>query len=134
MTHGFHEREITVRSSNGRDDTLVDDLHFTSAGGTLYRVAAGSTTDGMSTPGALHGIPGFEPTGKHWFSAVLHDAAYRGTLERFHLTNYVRANLTRAAADNLFREALATQGVGPIRRSIIWSALRTFGWPNYRHP
>ncbi len=132
MTTGFLESEIRVRSSNGRDDVLVDPLHFRSQSGSLYRVPAESTTDGMSTPAVIHPLPGFEPFGKHWFSAVLHDAAYRGTLQVFRWTNYQPANLTRAEADTLFRDALASQGVGAIRRAIIHAALRIFGAPAYR--
>lgn len=132
MTHGFLETEIAVSSSNGRDDVLIDHLHFRDARGILFRVPAGSTTDGMSTPSIVHPLPGFEPFGKHWFSAVLHDAAYRGTLERFRWTKYEPANLTRSESDALFRDALATQGVGAIRRGIIHAALRAFGWRAYR--
>lgn len=133
MKRGFQEREITASSADGRDDRLIDSLHFLAADGTLYRVPAGSTTDGMSTPPIVNAIPGFEPYGIHWFSAVLHDAAYRGTLERLSSLRYMPANLSRLEADELIREALATQGVGILRRSIIFRALRLFGGPNF-HP
>lgn len=132
MTAGFRETEIAIRSGNGRDDVLVDPLHFVSGDGTTYRVPAGSTTDGMSTPGPLHALPGFEPTGRHWFSAVLHDAAYRGTLEVSHFGKFIPAHLTRKQADDLLGEALATQGVPRIRRAVIHTALRLFGGPNFK--
>ena len=132
MTHGFIQHSIKFVSADGRNDVLMEPLQFKSAGGILYRVPSGSTTDGMSTPAIVHAIPGFEPTGKHWFSAILHDAAYRGTLQRFRFAGYQRANLTRAQADELFADALATQGVGPVRRGLIYHALRLFGWTAYR--
>lgn len=132
MIHGFHETEIGIRSGNGRDDVLIDPLHFGSQDGITYRVPKGSTTDGMSTPGPLHALPGFEPTGRHWFSAVLHDSAYRGTLEVSYFGNFVPANLTRKQADNLLGEALATQGVPRIRRAVIHAALRLFGGRNFK--
>ena len=131
MIHGFLNRTLDVRSSDGREDMLLEDLEYFSKDGWLYRVPKGSTTDGMSTPAIVSGIPGFEPYGRHWFSAVLHDAAYRGTLQIWKFGKYERANLDRAAADALIREALESQGVGVVRRSIIFGALRAFGWPNY---
>lgn len=134
MTHGFFQRSVKFLSADGRNDTLLEPLQFKSAAGHLYRVPSGSTTDGMSTPPIVRSLPGFEPTGAHWFSAILHDAAYRGTLERFRFTGYQRANLTRTQADQLFDDALATQGVGPIRRGLIYHALRLFGWQAYRRP
>ena len=130
--HGFLEKEIAVRSSNGRDDVLIEPLHFQSEFGILYRVPAESTTDGMSTPPIIHSIPGFEPYGKHWFSAVLHDAGYRGTLQIYAGQDFRPANLSRAQTDALMRDALSTQGVGPIRRALIYSALRIFGARNFR--
>lgn len=132
MTYGFLEKTITLESGNGRDDVLRSPLHYRDRNGILYRVPVGASTDGMSTPAIIHPLPGFEPTGRHWLASVLHDSAYRGTLERMDRTNYLPANLSRAAADALFREALATLHVGPIRRSIIHTALRLFGWTAYR--
>ena len=132
MKPGFQQSDIAVISSNGRDDTLLDALHYLAQDGTMYRVPAGSTTDGMSTPGVVHIMPGYDATGRHWFSAVLHDAAYRGTLERYDRYRYVHAKLTRRQADDLIREALETQGIGIVRRTIIHTALRLFGWPNFK--
>lgn len=132
MTHGFLEKTVTLESGNGRDDKLLSPLHFKDRLGHLYRVPVGSTTDGMSTPPLAHTIPGFQPTGNHWLAAVLHDSAYRGTLERMHITHYQRANLSRERADALFREALGTLGVHLVRRNIIHIALRLFGWTAYR--
>ena len=132
MRPGFLENELSVRSSNGRDDVRLEPLRYRAKSGKLYRVPKGATTDGMSTPAFARAIPGFEPFGKHWFSAVLHDAAYRGTLEISRFGYYEHANLTRAEADDLIREALATQGIGPIRRGVIHAALRMFGWTAYR--
>ena len=131
MTHGFLNLTLDVRSSNGRDDILLDNLDYLSKDGVFYRVPKSSTTDGMSTPAIVSGIPGFEPYGRHWFSAVLHDAAYRGTLQIRKFGKYERADLDREASDRLIREALESQGVGPVRRGIIFNALRAFGWPNF---
>jgi len=132
MTAGFLEKTIPLESGNGRDDTLLGPLHYRSISGVLHRVPVGSTTDGMSTPRLARIIPGFEPTGIHWLPAVLHDSAYRGTLEVFRWTNYHTAYLSRIQADLLLDEALELQGVGPLRRAIIFRALRLFGASNFK--
>ncbi len=132
MTFGFLEKTIAIESGNGRDDTLLSPLHFRCRCGILYRVPEGATTDGMSAPAIVAALPGYESTGRHWFSAILHDAAYRGTLQRMRITSCEPARLSRDAADSLFAEALATQGVGPIRRALIRTAVRLFGRAHYQ--
>lgn len=132
MTHGFLESYLDVRSYNGRDDLLLMPLHFKSRDGKLYRAPTGSTTDGMSTPMIVRAIPGFEPFGKHWFSAGLHDSGYRGTLEVHDHVRYVPANLSRKETDLLMVEALETQGVPAWRRWIIYFGLRVGGVPNFK--
>ena len=132
MKAGFLEKSITLESGNGRDDTLVSPLHYRSISGVLHRVPEGSTTDGMSTPRLARILPGFEPTGNHWLAAVLHDSAYRGTLQVFREVYYRPARLSRREADLLLDEALELQGVGTIRRTIIFRALRLFGGRNFK--
>lgn len=132
MTYGFLDTSLTVVSANGRDDELLSPLHFRTRSGLLYRVPVGSFTDGMSTPAIIHPLPGFEPFGKHWLSAVLHDSPYRGTLEIFRFTTYYAAKLSRLQADQLLREALESQGVGVVRRNLIYAAVRAFGWRSYK--
>lgn len=135
MKIGFQERTLITMSSDGRDDVLQQPLHFRSHDGTLYRVPEWATTDGMSTPPMVRAIPGFEPYGAHWFSAILHDAAYRGSLETIYYTNFVPAMLSRKAADELLDEALETQGIPEFRRLLIYTALRLFGGRNFNpHP
>lgn len=132
MTHGFLQSTLLVRSSNGRDDTLEENLRYRSKDGHVYRAPVGSTTDGMSTPKIVQMIPGFEPFGNHWFSAAFHDSGYRGTLEIKVGDHWEPANLTRQQIDALMREALITQGVHPARAEIIYRNLRLFGGPNFK--
>lgn len=132
MNFGFMQDRLKVETFNGRDDVLLEPLLYKSKSGSIYRVPTEASTDGMSTPRIAQLIPGFEPTGDHWFSAVLHDAAYRGTLQIFRWTCYVPANLTRAEADDLIREALESQGVRKTRRNIVRGMLALFGGPNFK--
>lgn len=134
MTTGFLETFLDTRSSNGRDDVLLSDLHFRSTNGLLYKVAQGSETDGMSTPRLFWAIPGFEPCGEHWFCYVLHDAGYRGTLLVWDRTiaAYVPANVSRLEADQLMADALTTKKAPPLVIASVYRTLRLLGWRNYR--
>ena len=129
MKRGFQNDYLDVRTTNGADDTLLNDLDFVTNAGVRYRVPQGSTTDGVSTPRIIRNLPGYDATGDNWLSGVLHDAAYRGTLLKQSADNtFERAMLTQAEADALILEAMTTQGVGVIRRNIIYRALRLFGF------
>lgn len=135
MKPGFLEDFIDTRSANGRDDVLLIDVHFRDLDGTLYRIPAHADTDGGSTPRLAWLIPGFEPTGRHWKPWILHDSAYRQTLlVRRHVITYVPAKLSRLEADRLLDRALRLAGMDPIRRALVWTALRSAGWRHYKPP
>ena len=124
MTPGFQQTTLEVRTGDGLDDVLLEPLNFVRADLTLLRAPAGSPTDGMSVPRCLQNI--IPATGGDWFSAVLHDAAYRNWLEE-NWGVWCQANFTRKQCDDLMLEALELQGVGWLMRHVIFWALRLFG-------
>ena len=134
MTYGFLETTLDTRSADGRNDVLLSELHFRDDDGTLYKVPVFAETDGGSTPRLVWAVPGFEPTGKHWFPWILHDSAYRGTLLVQRLALYFPADLTRYESDCLLDRALKRKGMGMIARSAVFTALRAAGWRHYRKP
>lgn len=124
MKPGFKTEYLDTRSSDGRNDTLLSELHFRDYDGKLYRVPVGSPTDGGSTPRLSWLVPGFEPFGDHWFGWVLHDSGCRGTLEVMVSGEYVKANFTRLQSDRLLDRALETMGMGPIKRGLVFRGVR----------
>lgn len=134
MKPGFKDSFLDVRSTDGRNDTLLTELHFRDINNNFYRVPKGTETDGGSTPRLAWICPGFEPTGDHWFAWILHDSAYRGTLEIRHGLDYVPANLTRLQSDELLDRALTTMGMSPAKRKTVFLSLRGFGWRYFRKP
>jgi len=132
MTFGFLEHYLDTRSCNGRDDILLSDLHFRDVDGKLYMVPAGADTDGGSTPRPAWLIPGFEPTGRHWFDWILHDSGYRGTLLVLENINYVPAQLTRLQSDELLDRSLKIRGASWARRSLVFRTLRATGWRHFK--
>lgn len=134
MKPGFLETTLDTRSANGRDDVLLSELHFRDINGTVYRVPIGAETDGGSTPRLVWLIPGFEPFGDHWLAWVLHDSAYRGTLLFRAGPEYLPWHLSRLQADQLLDRALATKGMSPAKRAMVYHSLRATGWRYYRKP
>ncbi|WP_408657751.1 DUF1353 domain-containing protein [Jatrophihabitans sp.] len=103
--------------------------------------APGQSTDLTSVPGFLWGILG--PYGQHLRSALLHDhrceVAKHPCLahpeDRDAAGRPVPPGRTpvqiRAEADDLFREALRCEGVGPARRWIFWAGVSFGRFFNY---
>lgn len=132
MKPGFQQRSLKIETNDGADDVLLDPLTFVCRNGVIYRAPIGSTTDGLSTPKIVRILPGYDSTGDDWLSGVLHDAAYRNFLEvrcsnRLADGVWRQAKLTQKECDTMILEAMKSQGVGLIRRHIIYCALRLFG-------
>lgn len=132
MKPGFLNETLDTRSSNGRDDVLLTALLFRDIDGTLYKVPEHADTDGGSTPRLAWLIPGFEPTGDHWFDWILHDGGYRGTLMVQRGVRWDMAELTRKECDRLLDRSLRLRKMGPVKRSLVYSSLRAAGWRHYQ--
>ena len=79
-------------------------------------VPAGFRCDLASVPGWLLWL--FGPNGKHQRAALFHDAAYR----------LQPKNCAREDADSAFRAIMRTDGVPWLRRTLIYVAVRAWGW------
>lgn len=93
---------------------LTHELVYSANAGVVWLVPAGFVTDMASIPRAMWSVIG-HPADKYAPAAVLHDWLYTSHL------------VSRAQADELFREAMAVLGVGRVRRSVMWAAVRVFG-------
>jgi hypothetical protein len=126
MKPGFKTAYLDTRSSDGRNDVLLSELHFRDFNNDLYKVPVGSPTDGGSTPRLSWLVPGFEPFGDHWFAWVLHDSGCRKTLQVMRAGEYlyVPANLTRLQSDQLLDRALTTMGMDKVKRKLVFSGVR----------
>lgn len=85
-----------------------------------FTIPAGFITDFASVPRALWAV--FPPTGPYGKAAVVHDYLYV-------LGGRLGSDLivSRSETDRIFREAMATLGVGTVRRWLMWVAVRLFG-------
>ena len=122
--------DLLVRTSDGRNVVLQETLEFVTVAGIRYRVPAGATSDGLSTPREVwFSIPPFGPA---WLAGVLHDAAYRDVLEALREGAWVKAGLDKGRTDALLLEAMQALGVGTLEMQTIYRAVciaggRAFG-------
>ena len=80
-------------------------------------VPKGFVTDFATIPRILWPI--FPPYGRHTKAAILHDYLYTS------------CTCSRRQSDKIFREAMKKDGVGWLRRGIMWAAVRLFGRTHY---
>ena len=124
ISWGFQNESITVRTQNGLDDIFLEPLVYTSRNGQVFRCPIGATTDGFSVPRIFQNI--IPATGFDWFSAAVHDCAYRRTLQVFSGV-WIKVVMNRKECDQLILEAMHSQGVNWMMRWMIYLALRVFG-------
>ena len=79
-----------------------------------FLVPSGFKTDFASIPRAFWSLIG-HPAGEYVQAAVLHDHLYRSK------------SVSRKHADDIFLEAMVVLGVSPIKRRLMYYAVRTFG-------
>ena len=77
--------------------------------------------DGASIPKALWSVIGSPMTGGYQRAACLHDALYAGEV------------FEREICDTLFLEAMASEGVGYLKRHAMYWAVRSFGWTVWKN-
>lgn len=128
MTYGFQSINpdgFLVRTKDGRNCILQEDLIFVSRDGNTYKLPIGAGSDGASTPAFLW--PSIPPFGTFWQAAYLHDCAYRDTLLVLVTPTgqWVRATLPKARCDALLEEAMEYAGTGDVTR---WDILKGVEW------
>jgi hypothetical protein len=123
---------LTVSYIDGRHWCVVDGFTYRVGdpqGRYFITIPRGFVTDFASMP---LNIVFRSPGGKWDKPAVVHDLLYRrGWIEH----EQHRRPITRAEADQVFREAMEVAGVDPIRRTLIYAGVRLGGgktWNAYR--
>lgn len=121
----FLTTELEVSTCDGHNFRLLTRLDYIANNGIHYRALAGTTTDGLSTPRAIWNlIPPFAA----FFSGVLHDAGYRGTLVVVHDDGHQSVpNLTRPEIDLLLLEAMQAQGLTDTDCYTVYQAVKLAG-------
>ena len=114
----FSVDKLTVKTSDGRNVTLVTEFTYTRKDGCIITIPAGSTSDGASTPPALW--PTLPPFGAYWMAAFLHDYLYRCS------------GVDKAFCDETFLEAMECLGVEDPDRTVLYEGVHLLGWAAFR--
>lgn len=107
--------ELCLRVIGEQAYELIEPLVYNN-GRFILKVKPKFDFDGASIPKALWGIIGSPMTGGYQRSACLHDALYAS--EYF----------DRKQCDDLFLEAMESDGVGYFKRYAMYWAVRAAGW------
>lgn len=132
MSLVFHSRgDVLVRTRDGRNVTVMEPIEVVTDTGARYRVPVGAMSDGASTPNEVW--TALPPFGEYWAAAVIHDAAYRGTLER-QLANgdWMPAWLTKDQCDTLFLDAMGALGVDQLKKETLYEGVHLAGWRAFK--
>lgn len=121
---------LRVEYIDGHKWLLLEDFAYFDAdfppNGAFIEMPKGFITDFASVPRILWNL--LPPTGKYGKAAVVHDFLY--------VTGRVgEIRVTRSYADGVFRDAMEDLGVGKVRRTLMWLAVRVGGgraWDSYR--
>lgn len=128
----FHSRnDVLVRTEDGHNVVVEEPILVVRDDGAHFRVPVGSASDGASTPAIMW--PELAPFGPWWLAAVVHDAAYRGTLER-QMANgsWLKANLPKAECDTLFLDLMSALGVDQAKKETLYEGVHLCGWKAFR--
>lgn len=124
--------DILVRTSDGRNIVTQEPIELHTDTGANYQIPPGFASDGASIPQELWST-GLAPFGPYWLATVVHDGAYRNTLQR-QLENgfWVPATLGRDASDTLLLDCMTALGVPILIKEAVYEGVRFGGWRAFR--
>lgn len=108
---------LLVRTRDGRNVCLCEELVYNAKDGVVYIVPIGSTSDGASTPRFIWNI--IPPFGKYFLAAVLHDHLYRNT------------HFPKELCDNLLYEACMSLGDNHLEAWEIYEGVHLGGHSSF---
>ena len=112
---GYYSGQVEARWENdGRNMTLLSELHYTDPEGVIWIAPAGSVVDGASIPRVLWSLMGGPFEGKYRNASVLHDVAYDQKTRPW------------KQCDRMFYNAMRCSGVAATEAKTMYYAL-------YRH-
>lgn len=131
---GFQNTEpLLVRTADGHNCVPQEPLVVVTEAGHTYRAPVGSTTDGLSTPQAIWNL--IPPFGVFWYSGIIHDAAFRDTLEILCADGtWAKCHLTLEAANELIHECMASQcrsRLDELQREVIYKSLERWSQASF---
>lgn len=113
---GWFSGALDLRVYDKGEWVLLEPFRYMSFSGKDYTVPRWFITDLASIP---------------WVTEPLFDSVEHRAAGVIHDWLYASQQVSRAEADELFREMLEVLGVGVIKRNLMYSGLRVGGWYRY---
>jgi hypothetical protein len=112
--------DLVYRDNKGESWTLVEPLVYDASPllGRLIEVPVGFETDLASIPWFVQGL--ISKVGPWDRPAVIHDRLYR------------TQTISRLEADNILLQAMDNEGVGSVKKFLIYRNVRMWGWVAWR--
>ena len=103
--------------------------------GDRYRSPIGMSTDGASTPRVFRSL--VPRVGRHIYGAIIHDACYRGKLEKLcdngaGGATWENVDVTREWSDEAFLKLMISTNTGRLTRKLAYFAVRLLGMWSYQ--
>jgi len=122
---------LLTLSNGGELFILKEPVFYLAQDGRLFQIPEGAQSDGISAP-KFAGAFGRGRGGDDWVAGWFHDAAYRDLLLVWSGTEWKKATLTKAVADDFLRECALACGDSPAQAEILYQAVDKFGGPAFR--
>ncbi len=113
----FIGRLMLVPDPDIKQWVVVDSFIYAEDQAHVYKVPSGFATDGASIPRFFWRVIGHPYEPKVVRAAVVHDYLYRDK----------DVEVTKEQADKVFRDILKRDGVGKIKRNLMYYAVKWFG-------
>jgi len=110
------EGEVDLRFlSDGRHAEVLQDFRFIDTDGVIFKADKGQIVNGASIPRVFWRLIGSPFVGNYRKSAVVHDCEYKSKTK------------TRKQVDKGFLHSMKLEGVGRIKRKVMYRMVRLFG-------
>lgn len=109
----FSSEKFKVETLDGENFSLLEDVSYIANDGSVYTIKKGALSDGASAPSFIWSF--IPPFGNYWREAYLHDYLYRYT------------TILKVRCDNLFYEAMVSNGVSKVKAWELYEAVRIGG-------
>jgi len=113
---GHFTGRIVITPAGGNLWQVLKKFDYITDKGEIINIPVGFEFDGASIPKVGWIVVGHPLSQEYLAPSAIHDSLYR------------TQELSRKRSDHIFKEAMRDKGVDWWKRTMMWSAVRMFGW------
>jgi hypothetical protein len=122
----FSTYDFETISNGGQLFILLKPVFYLSKDGRLFQIPHGAQSDGISAPKFAAAF-GREAGGNDWAAGWFHDGVYRGWLQLWDGSQWVKARLSEAQGDDFLYECAIVCGDTESQADVLYWAVTEFG-------